>query len=81
MQINNNLNSMVQLEDNLDKSSQSISKISLQNNSLDEQQQNDESNITDELVKQIEIPIAYTANAEVISVQNSLTKTLLDIKA
>jgi flagellar hook protein FlgE len=72
---------MVQLEDNLDKSSQSISKISLQNNSLDEQQQNDESNITDELVKQIEIPIAYTANAEVISVQNSLTKTLLDIKA
>jgi len=33
------------------------------------------------MVEQIEIPIAYTANAEVISVQNSIYKTLLDIKA
>ena len=36
--------------------------------------------ISSDMINQIDIPIAYTANAEVISVHNSINETLLDIK-
>jgi len=82
MIVSNNLNTMVNLEDNLNKSAQNISKISnTSNNTNNENKVNDDLDIAKEIVKQIEIPIAYTANAEVISTQNSIHKTLLDIKA
>jgi len=39
------------------------------------------SSIEDELIEEeVTIPIAYTANAKVISIKNSTAQTLLDIK-
>jgi len=95
MQVNNNnLNAMMQLEKRLEQSAEALSKLNLNNEETKHQEQKDvkpkenviqqndnEVDITQEIVKQIEIPIAYTANAEVISIQNSIQKTLLDIKA
>ena len=41
----------------------------------------DEPSITEELIEeQVQIPIAYTANAKVISVDADTTRTILDIK-
>ena len=94
MQVNNNnLNSMMQLEERLEKSAKALSKLSLNNEETEHKKQKDvnheshqnieqpkDIDIAQELIKQVTIPIAYTANAEVISVQNSIQKTLLDIK-
>lgn len=82
MQINNNVNSMIQLEKNLDKSASAIaSKTPLSSINVKENIVNNDFDLAKEMVKQIEIPIAYTANAEVISTQNAMYDTLLDIKA
>jgi len=82
MQINNNVNSMIQLEKNLDKSASAIaSNTPLSNINEKENIVNNDFDLAKEMVKQIEIPIAYTANAEVISTQNAMHDTLLDIKA
>lgn len=82
MQINNNVNSMIQLEKNLDKSASTIaSNTPLSNINEKENIVNNDFDLAKEMVKQIEIPIAYTANAEVISTQNAMYDTLLDIKA
>jgi len=82
MQINNNVNSMIQLEKNLDKSASAIaSNTPLSNINEKENIVNNDFDLVKEMVKQIEIPIAYTANAEVISTQNAMHDTLLDIKA
>lgn len=84
MKINNNLNSMVQLEKELQETSESIVKLSTPSNISEEDTLSDDTsdiNFTDELVKQIEIPISYSANANVISVQNAVQDTILDIKA
>ena len=93
MQVNsNNLNAMMQLEERLEKNAKALSKLSLNNEETSDKKQKDikqeqpkieqinEPDMVKEMVKQIEIPIAYTANAEVISVQNNMTETLLDIK-
>lgn len=95
MQVNsNNLNTMMQLEERLEKSAKALSKLNLNNEETSDNKQKDiskdghhnsneqinEPDIVKEMIKQIEIPIAYTANAEVISVQNSMHETLLDIK-
>ena len=95
MQVNNNnLNTMMQLEERLEKSAKALSKLNLNNEETSDKKQKDiakdgyhntneqinEPDIAKEIIKQIEIPIAYTANAEVISVQNSMHETLLDIK-
>ncbi|MEA2017582.1 MAG: hypothetical protein U9N59_03960 [Campylobacterota bacterium] len=95
MQVNNNnLNAMMQLEERLEKNAKALSKLNLNNEEASDKKQKDikqelnsknieqinEPDIVKEMVKQIEIPIAYTANAEVISVQNSIHETLLDIK-
>ncbi len=84
MKINNNLNSMVQLEKELQETSESIVKLSTPSNISEEDTLSDDTsdiNFTDEIVKQIEIPISYSANANVISVQNAVQDTILDIKA
>ncbi len=94
MQINNNLNSMLQLEKKLEQSASALSKLNLDNEQTEQKdQKNLQSNVTNqedttqdidiakEMLKQIEIPIAYTANAEVISTQSSVHRTLIDIKA
>jgi flagellar hook protein FlgE len=94
MQVNNtNLNAMMQLEERLEKSANALAKLNLDNGETKHEEQkelkqshvilnNEEKkvDIVQELVKQVEMPIAYTANAEVISVKNSIHKTLLDIK-
>ncbi|MEA3553198.1 MAG: flagellar basal body rod C-terminal domain-containing protein [Campylobacterota bacterium] len=94
MQINNNLNSMIQLEKKLEESASALAKLNSSNSETSERQDSDFSkkeqnveneisnvNMVDEMVKQIEIPIAYSVNANVISVQNALHQTVLDIKA
>ena len=94
MQINNNLNSMIQLEKQLEESATALAKLSSSSSETSEKQddnftkkeqtiENELSNVNmvDEMVKQIEIPIAYSVNANVISVQNALHQTVLDIKA
>ena len=94
MQINNNLNSMIQLEKQLEESATALAKLNSSNGETSEKQddnftkkeqtiENELSNVNmvDEMVKQIEIPIAYSVNANVISVQNALHQTVLDIKA
>ena len=95
MQINNSLNSLVQLEKKLESSTEKLKKLTLGsehsstkehknlNKQLQKQHQEVEPNISlsEEIVEQqISIPIAYTANAKVISINNDTTKTLLDIK-
>lgn len=94
MQINNNLNSMIQLEKQLEESASALARLNSSNNETSEKQDNNFTkkeqtiknelsnvNMVDEMVKQIEIPIAYSVNANVISVQNALHQTVLDIKA
>jgi len=94
MQVNNNVNSMIQLEKKLEQSASALSKLSpnnentekknqkdLQDNSINEKENSKDLNITNEMVKQIEIPIAYTANAQIISTQDSINRTIIDIKA
>jgi len=86
MQVNNNnLNAMMQLEEKLEKSAQALAKLNLNNEETTDKKQkdinqhldtkhikpNNETDIAKEMVKQIEIPIAYTANAEVISMRGS----------
>lgn len=89
MQINSNLNTMVHLEKRLDTSANAVAQSGIdqssvqQAQSINENQKSTDQNIdlAHEMVEQIEIPIAYTANAEVISVQNDIDKTIIDIKA
>jgi len=91
---NSNLNSMIQLEKKLQESANELSKLNSNNQQADNQKQQElkketkpqeeqqkDVDIAKEMVKQIEIPIAYTANAEVISTQDSVSETTIDIKA
>ena len=94
MQVNNsNINTMLQLEKKLEESAVALTKLNQNSNETDTKQQRnvakqlpqeDESpkdvDIVEEMVKQIEIPIAYSVNANVISVQNSVHQSVLDIK-
>ncbi|MCD4758051.1 MAG: hypothetical protein K8R39_07260 [Arcobacteraceae bacterium] len=94
MQINNNVNSMIQLEKRLEQSASELSKLNLDSEQTNQKnqknlqengvQKEDSSNDVDmvkEMVKQIEIPIAYTANAQIISTADSIHRTIIDIKA
>ena len=97
MQINNNLNSLIQLEKKLETSTNNLRKLTQENKhskekddtSLNKQLSTSKQNIDDssnsleeELVEQeISIPLAYTANAQVISMKDATTKTIIDIKA
>jgi hypothetical protein len=94
MQVNNNLNSMLQIEKRLEQSASALSKLNLNNEQTDQKSQKSidtnsntqediaqETDMVQEMVNQIEIPIAYTANAQIISTQNSINRTIIDIKA
>ncbi len=95
MNINNNLNSMIQLEKQLEESTAKLAKLNntsanahdngtnLENNQAkqDKIEPQEEVNLANEIVKQIELPIAYSVNANVVSVQNATHQALLDIKA
>ncbi len=95
MQISNNINSMIQIEKRLEESAAALSKLSLNNEETQQQEEKKDVqeqihvkhedpkdiDVAKELMHQVEIPIAYNANAEVISINNSIHKTLLDIKA
>ena len=94
MQVNNNVNSMIQLEKRLEQSASELSKLNLDSEQTNQKnqknlqengvQKEDSSNDVDmvkEMVKQIEIPIAYTANAQIISTADSIHRTIIDIKA
>jgi hypothetical protein len=83
---------MIQLEKKLEESASALSKLTTTNDTSGEHQQKDftkkehqkhdnfkNANIVDNVVQQIQIPIAYSVNANVISVQNAATETLLDI--
>lgn len=86
MRVDSNINSMMQLGNQLEKSANELTKLNETSKSSlkSETAQKEPANIPDlvqEMVNQIQIPIAYTANAQVISTQDSTTQTLLDIKA
>lgn len=95
MQVNNNnLNAMMQLEKKLEQSAKELAKLNLNNEQTNQNKQKPmqqetakkaeatpEVDVTKEMVTQVVVPLAYTANAEVISMQDSVHKTLLDIKA
>lgn len=95
MQVNNNnINSMIQLEKRLEESASALSKLSADSQESNKNNKKElssednspsntpnDSDMKQEMVKQIEIPLAYNANAEVISTQDSVQRTLLDIKA
>jgi len=92
MQVDNTLNSMIQLSNQLEKSASNLAKLnetsadtSKQNKQTSKQQESETAeesvDIAKEMIEQIQIPIAYNANAEVIVTKNSTTQTLLDIKA
>jgi len=79
MQIQNNINAMLDAQASLNTSANNISKITApadtttkQDNSFD---------LTKEITQQIPTQIAYEANAGVITMQNALQDTLLNIKA
>lgn len=94
MKVDNNLNNMIKLTEKLEKNAADLTKL---NNSSNQKLQTAQPNssikdslekenietpdIIESLTEQIQIPIAYTANAQVISVHDSTTKTILDIKA
>jgi len=84
MEITNNINTMTQLEGHLHQSADAISKMNVTAPERIEQSNAEylqETDLVQEMVNQITIPLAYTANAEVISTQDSVARTLLDIKA
>ena len=89
MRVDSTLNSMSHLENQLNNSATNISKVTVTDDAEKLKENNNSSSnyvdpkidLTKEMIEQIMIPIAYTANAEVISTQSSITKTLLDIKA
>jgi len=96
MQVNNNnINTMLQLEKKLEESAVALTKLNQNSNDTNtehqkhiakqlppqqEEENMQEVDITEEITKQIEIPIAYSVNANVISVQNAVHQAVLDIK-
>ncbi|MEA3384661.1 MAG: hypothetical protein U9Q20_08360 [Campylobacterota bacterium] len=94
MQVHSNLNAMMQLEKKLEQSANALAKLNTNTDDSSTKQQKNvkqqypqqedpkkDTNLTKEIVSQIEIPLSYGVNGDVISVQNSLHETLLDIKA
>ena len=94
MQLNSNLNSMLQLEKQLEKNANELAKLNNSTSENEKKQQNSSNkNITaktDELndksiennnIKPTQIPIAYSVGVNGISIQNSAQQTVLDIRA
>ena len=96
MQIHSNLNSMILLEKKLEKSAAALAKLNLDNEESNTRQETNieqqyqshtsdkgqqDTDLTDEIINQIEMPLVYSVNATGISVQNSIHQITLDIKA
>lgn len=94
MNINNNLNSMMQLEKKLEQSAAALAKLNTSTDQSDTKERKEvlkkptikeaeenEASQPEVVVKQAQMPIAYSVNANVISVQNRAEQTTLDIKA
>lgn len=94
MQISNNLSSLIPLEKKLEESTAKLAKLTkneedaskkeekeLKHKTSSDKQQHDgsESNSKEETLEQTQIPLAYSVNANVVSVQKSTQKTVLDI--
>ena len=83
MEISNNLNAMLNIQNQLNQNAKDIvnatvaTKIDIEASHLEEIVPN----LTETLVEQIEIPIAYSAQGEVIKTKDDTTKTLLEIFA
>ena len=90
-----NINTMLQLEKKLEESAEALTKLNRNSNNTDTEHQKNvakrlpmqeekeniqDVDIVEEITKQIEIPIAYSVNANVISVQNAVHQSVLDIK-
>ena len=94
MQLNSNLNSMLQLEKQLEKNTNELAKLnnttsedekkhqySSKKKELAEANDSGDKSIEDKSVYQRQIPIAYSVNSNGISVQNTAQQTILDIRA
>lgn len=97
MQVNSNINSLIQLEKKLEESTNKLAKLTQNGGHASQNEQSElkqnttpnkhvpeqnEVNLTEEIIEQqVEIPIAYSVNANVVSVQNTTQQTVLDIKA
>jgi len=81
MQVMNNINTMNQLEKKLDESAQSIAKLSVTNNNpvTGVDTESESVDLVQEMTEQVGIPLSYTANAQVITTQDSMSRTILDI--
>jgi hypothetical protein len=92
---NNNLNAMQQLEKKFDTNAGKLTKLSSSYNDKDDKNRQQEStSLNEEIDRKIDdnidlvtmatnnltMAIAYTANAEVISTNNNISQTLLNIK-
>lgn len=82
MELSNNLNTMNSLQNNLNSNATQIAKAGTINaTNLQENLNKELPDITEALVEQTMIPIAYTAQAKVIEVQDATEQTLLDMYA
>ena len=77
----NNIKRITQENRNSNTKDQKDLDHQLPNDNTEHNSNNSDDSLTEELIEQeISIPLAYTANAKVISMQNANQKTLLDIK-
>ena len=79
MTVNNNLNSMVSSELQINQMASNLSQIS--NTVADPQLQEVTGDLIDSIVGQIPEVISYKANAKSIETQNAVSDMLLNIKA
>jgi hypothetical protein len=79
MTVNNNLNSMISSELQINQMASNLSQIS--NTVADPQLQEVTGDLIDSIVGQIPEVISYKANAKSIETQNAVSDMLLNIKA
>lgn len=93
MQVDSSINSLLNLEKKLEESTKKLAKLTSNdgntstkykqtqtNQDSSDNANSKESDLTKEMVEQIQIPIAYSVNAKGISVQNAIAQTIIDIK-
>lgn len=94
MQVDSNLNSLIQLEKKLEQSTKELEKLNSNNTQTNNDQeknikkdtkQNQEDHKTpkqeEKVMKNTQIPIAYSIGQNGISVQNTSNESIVDIKA
>ncbi|MEA2050494.1 MAG: hypothetical protein U9O56_07175 [Campylobacterota bacterium] len=95
MQVNSNINAMIQLEKKLEQSTNALAKMNTNSGEPNTKQQKDikqqfhqstddgqkDQDLSKEIISNMEMPLAYGVNGNVVSVQNAVHQTTLDIKA